>query len=54
MSSRMVEATCKFVIGSRLKCVVMHWSVDGTNAIFALRCSILSNLFDDYWYRQTD
>ena len=48
----MVEATCKFVIGSRLKCVGMHLSVDGANAVLALRCSILSNRFDDYWYRQ--
>ena len=52
MSSGVVEATCKNAIGSRLKYVGMHWSVDGPNAILALRCSILSNRFDDYWYRQ--
>ena len=26
-----------------------HWSVDGANAILALRCAILSNRFDDFW-----
>jgi hypothetical protein len=27
----------------------MHWSVRGANAIIALRCSILSGRFEDFW-----
>ena len=49
---RVVEGACKSVIGNRLKRGGMHWSVDGANAIIALRCAITSNRFDDYWERQ--
>ena len=27
----------------------MHWTVDGANAILALRCRISSGQFEDYW-----
>ena len=30
----------------------MHWTVDGANAILALRCAILGNRFDDFWERR--
>ena len=30
----------------------MHWTVNGANAILALRCAILSNRFDDFWERR--
>ena len=36
-------------IGSRLKRSGMFWTVDGANAIIALRCALLSNRFEDYW-----
>lgn len=49
VGSGVVEAGCKTVIGARLKRSGMFWSVDGANAIIALRCSRLSSNFEDYW-----
>ena len=48
-STGVVEAGCKVVIGTRLKRAGMHWSVQGANAIIALRCCELSGRFEDYW-----
>jgi hypothetical protein len=36
--SGVVEASCKTVIGQRLKQSGMHWTVPGADAITALRC----------------
>jgi hypothetical protein len=36
--SGVVEASCKSVIGQRLKQAGMHWTVPGADAIIALRC----------------
>lgn len=52
VSSGVLEAGCKTAIAERLKQAGMHWTVDGANAIAALRCSVLSNRFDDFWYRK--
>ena len=52
VTTGVVEGACKSVIGNRLKRGGMHWTVDGANAIIALRCAITSNRFDDYWERQ--
>jgi len=49
-----VEAGCKVVVGQRLKGTGMHWTVDGANAIIALRCSKLSGRFEDFWERYSD
>jgi hypothetical protein len=49
VGSGVVEAGCRTVIGERLKQSGMHWSVRGANAIIALRCSILSGRFEDFW-----
>jgi hypothetical protein len=49
VGSGVVEAGCKTVIGSRLKCSGMFWTVRGANAIIALRCCRLSHRFEDYW-----
>jgi len=49
-----VEAGCKVVIGTRLKRAGMHWTVDGANAIIALRCTKLSGRFEDFWERRSD
>jgi hypothetical protein len=49
VGSGVVEAGCKTVIGSRLKCSGMFWTVRGGNAIIALRCCRLSRRFEDYW-----
>ena len=49
VGSAVIEAGCRSVIGSRLKRSGMFWTVEGANAIIALRCAQLSNRFDDYW-----
>jgi hypothetical protein len=49
VGSGVVEAGCRTVVGKRLKCSGMFWSVRGANAILALRCCRLSNRFEDYW-----
>jgi hypothetical protein len=38
VGSGVVEASCKTVIGQRLKQSGMHWTVSGADAIIALRC----------------
>ena len=53
VGSGVVEAGCKTVIGSRLKCSGMFWTVRGANAIIALRCCRLSRRFEDYWVERT-
>ena len=47
--SGVIEAGCRTVVGKRLKCSGMFWSVRGANAILALRCCQLSGHFEDYW-----
>ena len=49
IGSGVVEAGCRSLIGERLKCSGMHWSVSGANAIIALRCCLESNRFEHYW-----
>ncbi len=49
IGSGVVEAGCRTVVGKRLKCSGMFWSVRGANAILALRCYRLSGRFEDYW-----
>jgi hypothetical protein len=48
-STGVVEAGCKLAIGTRLKRAGMHWTVEGADAIIALRCTILSGRFEDFW-----
>jgi hypothetical protein len=52
-SSGVVEAGCKGVIGTRLKRAGMHWTVQGANAIIALRCCRLSGRFEDFWEQRS-
>jgi hypothetical protein len=49
VGSGVVEAGCRTVVGKRMKCSGMFWSVRGANAILALRCCRLSHRFEDYW-----
>ena len=49
VGSGVLEAGCRTVIGQRLKQSGMHWTVRGANSIIALRCSILSNRWEDFW-----
>ena len=51
-STGVLEAGCKVVIGTRLKRAGMRWTVQGANAIIALRCSKLSGRFEDFWERR--
>ncbi len=53
VGSGVVEAGCKTIIGFRLKQSGMEWSVRGANAITALRCTMLSGRFEDYWESRT-
>ena len=45
IGSGIVEAGCKNIVGRRMKCAGMRWSVDGANPVLWLRCAWL----DDYW-----
>jgi hypothetical protein len=49
VGSGVLEAGCRTVIGQRLKQSGMHWTVRGANSIIALRCSLLSNRWEDFW-----
>jgi hypothetical protein len=49
IGSGVIEAGCKTVIGSRLKQSGMFWTVNGANAIIALRCCHLNNRTENYW-----
>lgn len=51
VGSGVVESGCKVVIAQRLKRSGMFWGMRGANAIIALRCSLFSNTFDDFWSR---
>jgi hypothetical protein len=54
VSSGVVEAGCKILVGTRLKRAGMHWSIAGSNAIIALRACKLSNRFHDFWERHIE
>lgn len=53
-STGVVEAGCKFAIGTRLKRAGMHWTVRGADAIIALRCTKISGRFEDFWERRAE
>ena len=52
-STAVVESGCKRAIGLRLKEGGMFWTVDGANAIIALRCCLLSGRFENFWERRS-
>lgn len=43
VSSGVVEAGCKAVIGQRLKQSGMHWTVAGADSVITLRCAEASS-----------
>lgn len=49
IGSGRAEAACKTVVGRRLKCTGMRWSVAGANPVLWVRCANLSGWLDDYW-----
>lgn len=54
VGSGVLEAGCKTAIGVRCKRAGMHWTVDGADAIIALRCCQLNGRFEDFWERRSD
>jgi hypothetical protein len=46
VGSGVVEATCKTVVGQRLKQAGMHWTTSGADAIIALRCREASSTWE--------
>ena len=49
IGSGIIEAGCKNVVGQRMKCTGMRWSVAGANPVLWLRCARLGGWFDRYW-----
>lgn len=49
VGSGVVEAGCKAVVGHRLKQSGMRWTVQGANAIIALRCCQRSGRWEEFW-----
>jgi len=49
VGSGVIEAGCKTIAGRRLKQSGMRWTVNGANAILALRCCELSGRTEQYW-----
>ena len=49
IGSGIVEAGCKNVVGRRMKCTGMRWTVAGANPVLWLRCAWLGGWFDHYW-----
>ena len=52
VGSGAIEAGCKTVVGQRLKHSGMRWTVAGANAVIALRCTLLSNRWEDFWEKR--
>ena len=46
VGSGVVEASCKTIVGQRLKQAGMHWTVNGADAIIALRCKEASSTWE--------
>ena len=49
IGSGVVEAACKTLVGQRFKCSGMHWSQIGLKHLLAIRTTILSNRYDEFW-----
>jgi len=49
IGSGVIEAGCKSVIGKRTKQSGMFWKVTGAQNILDVRCSIVSETYDQYW-----
>ena len=49
IGSGVIEAGCKNVVGQRMKCTGMRWTVAGANPVIWLRCARIGGWLDDYW-----
>ena len=54
VATGVAEGACRNLVGGRLKRGGMHWTVNGANAILALRSAVISNRFDDFWERRAN
>ena len=53
VSSGVLEAGCRVVVGTRLKRSGMRWTIAGADTILALRAAWLSGRFDAFWERRS-
>lgn len=53
VGSGVMEAGCKTIVGQRLKQSGMRWTVQGANAIIALRCTQISSRWEEFWENRT-
>ena len=49
IGSGIIEAGCKNVVGRRMKCTGMRWTVAGANPVLWLRCARLGDWLDTCW-----
>ena len=54
VGSGVVEAGCRTMVAGRVKRSGMYWTVNGANAILALRCCVLSGNYEDYWAERVE
>jgi len=54
IGSGVVEAGCKTVVGKRAKQSGMHWRVYGAQHVLNIRCSILSDTYDNFWINRRE
>ena len=53
VGSGVIEAGCKTIVAQRLKRSAVEWTVRGSNAIIAMRCTELSGRTEHYWEPRT-
>jgi hypothetical protein len=49
IGSGVVEAACKTLVCQRFKCSGMHWSQSGLKYLLAIRTTLLSSRYDEFW-----
>jgi hypothetical protein len=49
IGSGTVESACKVVVQERMKQAGMRWGRNNTQAMFALRCALLSDRWEQTW-----
>jgi hypothetical protein len=54
IGSGVVEAGCKTVVGKRMKCSGMFWSLDGGQGVLDLRCASLSSRLDPFFQARAE
>jgi hypothetical protein len=54
IGSGVVEAGCKTVVGKRAKQSGMFWRVYGAQNVLDIRCSVMSDTYNQYWQARRD